>query len=165
MRRQPHERPDYSQPRLVRPRSAIRLAELAERKLLVAQQRRAYGPTTVVTVDPGAIKGTVPRNQPSPAHSSWERPGDAVDAPRCASDIAASASLPPRVTANPATVASTGIAIRKSPCTALLPALKYVVRTSVNAISRTTRASTVVERIARGEPGSPSARSPRRPHT
>ncbi len=101
------------------------------------------------------MAGTFPRTQPSPAHSSTSPPATAALCLRAASATWPSDTDSPRCTAKRETSAPGGSAMRKSPETSALPALKKVVRVSVVASSPRITARTSWARIVSGEPASP----------
>ncbi len=119
-----------------------------------------------VTVCPAAMLGIVPRTQPSPAHSSTSAPATAALCLRAASASRPSTTDSPRSTAKREMIAPGGSAMRKSPETPALPALKKVVRVSVSASSRVTTARTSCARSVSGDPASVVGSAPAtRPHS
>ncbi len=102
------------------------------------------------------MPGTVPRTQPSPAHSSTSAPAVSASCLRAASATRPSETCWPCLTAKRDTIAPGGTAMRKSPVTVVLPALKKVVCVSVSASSRVIVARTSWARRVSGDPPSPA---------
>ena len=89
----------------------------------VGASHSTYSTITVI-VAPEAIAGRFPRSQPSPAHSRIASDGRGVERPRAARAIVPSRMASVCPAEKRETIAPGGIAIRKSPTTGSLPALK-----------------------------------------